>query len=318
MASAAFRLGFLLPWILAFSGSPAGSQPTPAESEEFLRKLKGTLHERINSDRREHGARAVLFSRELSLLADLHCREMLEEDYVNHWNREGWKPYMRYSQGGILDHTEENVSSIRSSNFDLSPKRVEEEMLARHEALVSEEPPFDLHRKSILDPTHTHVGIGLAFNETGMRLIEVFAKRFVELEPPPSRARLSDSPLELTGTLLDDGSEIESISVYYEPLPHPRSREDLGLLASYGFPRAEISLRPRLPRSMVVGGRMVYPRYEDGTRGAIESRADGRFRCPIPFFLGQTGVYTVVVWLKSKDGDSPSIAAANISIFVED
>jgi uncharacterized protein YkwD len=306
--------------LLGLLTSPALSQETnstPSESGDFMGGLKRRLFDRINRDRREHGVAAVRFSRELSRLADLHCREMLAKDYIGHWNLEGWKPYMRYSQGGVLDHTEENIASIRSSRFDLSPERVERELFARHEALVNEEPPFDLHRKSILEPTQTHVGIGLAFNETGMRLIEVFAKRYVEVEAPPASIRISDSP-ELKGTVLVDGLEIESISVFYEPPPPPVSRMDPSLLASYGFPPMEISLRPRLPRSMVVGGRLVYPQYEDGSRGEIQVREDGVFACSIPLFLGRAGVYTIVVWLRSKTGEVPSIAATNITLFVEE
>ena len=92
---------------------------------------------------------------------------MLREGYASHWNRAGWKPYMRYSQGGVTDHTSENISSLNSTGFEVSFDSVKAEMTARHEGLIGEEPPYDQHRRNILDPRHTHVGIGRGLQQGG-------------------------------------------------------------------------------------------------------------------------------------------------------
>ncbi len=83
-----------------------------ADIREAPRDVKLRLVEQINADRQAAGLDAVEFSEELSKAADAHCQEMLAEDYTSHWNRAGWKPYLRYAQAGIRDATSENIHSV--------------------------------------------------------------------------------------------------------------------------------------------------------------------------------------------------------------
>ena len=165
---------------------------------------------------------------------------------------------MRYSQEGILDQTSENILSMDSTRFEVSLESLRQEMAVRHQSMM--------------------VGIGLVFSDRGIRLIEVFADRYVQAG-----------------------------SVFHEPKPRPLSLAELGATYSYSLPDDERVLRPTLPDGL----RYASP---DGGTGEVEMQ-DQHFSCPIP--LGKvSGVYTVRIWVQRKF-DARAFLATNISIFVE-
>ena len=283
-----------------------GNQSASARelTEKSIRELRLMVVEFINQDREIASAAPVVYSESLSLLADEHCREMLQEGYTSHWNRAGLKPYMRYSQGGVTDHTSENISSLNSTGFDVSFDSVKTEMAARHEGLIGEEPPYDQHRRNILDPRHTHVGIGVAYSKTGLRMIQIFARRYVSLEPIPATQGPS-SRVQLKGKVLEPGYDLQAISVFYEPLPEEMSLAQLMGTYSYALPADEKIYRTRLPSMM---------RYADGTRGSVAVR--GRSFSRTVSIPARKGVYTLVVWLE-KESEIRGFMATNATVFVE-
>ena len=281
------------------------SAPPTEISAVTINKLKLQLVERINSDRWEHGLQPVKHDKELSRLADAHCREMLQFDYVSHWNKEGLKPYMRYSLGGITDDTAENIAGLWHSRFQTSESAVGTEMLRRHEGFMNEQPPFDGHRKAVLGEYFTGVGIGLAFNTSGLRMIEVFAAHYVVVAPLPSKARFGDK-LHLRGKIIEKGYELRSVSIFWEPFPAPRTAVELRDTGSYGLPAEHSELRPRLSGDYI---------YADGGKGSIDVSGQ-QFDCPLSFDVHKPGVYTVAVWLAKKREKDHAFLTTNICIFV--
>lgn len=273
-------------------------------TEKSIRELRLMVVEFINQDRENASTPPVVYSEPLSLLADAHCREMLREGYTSHWNRAGWKPYMRYSQGGITDHTSENISSLSSTRFEVTFDAVKAALTERHEGLIGEVPPYDQHRKNILDPHHTHVGIGVAYSKAGLRMIQIFARRYVSLEPIPTKQGPSSS-VQLKGKVLEPGLDLQAISVFYEPLPEEMSLAQLMGTYSYALPADEKIYRTRLPSIM---------RYADGTRGSVEVR--GRSFSQTISIPSRKGVYTLVVWLE-KENEVRGFTATNATVFVE-
>lgn len=289
-------------WLLVLLlGLSAQSVPTAEAPLEHRLQLVA----QINQDRREAGVPPVEYSAELARAAAAHCQEMLREGYMSHWDRAGRKPYLRYSQAGIRDATQENVWSLWQTNFDTSAYGVRQAMREAHRSFMAEQPPFDGHRRSVLDPRHTHVGIGVAYDARGMRLVELFAARYVALEPVAERARLRDF-LTVEGRVLEGGVELYAVSVYYEPLPQPMTPEELRATGSYGLPSEEQIERLGLSDM----------RYLDGTMGTIAVDAKRRFRMPLRFWKGKPGVYTVAVWVR-EGGRKPFIGAMT-AVVVED
>ena len=86
--------------------------------------------------------------------------------------------------------------------------------------MLEETPPNDGHRKTILDPYHTHVGFGIALQGHSLRLDELYLARYVRLDPITRQAK-PKSTVVLTGNLLNAKHFLNQVDVFYEPLPTP-------------------------------------------------------------------------------------------------
>jgi uncharacterized protein YkwD len=280
---------------------PAQSAPT-----DMLRELRVRLVEEINRDRKAAGLQPVEYSEELSIAADAHCREMVRENYMSHWDRAGQKPYMRYSLAGIQDYTSENIWSLWSSNLETSPGELWKLLLAGHRGFMAELPPNDGHRQSILSPRHTHVGIGLFFDRQSLRLMEVFGARYAQLKSLPARATLQDK-LKLEGQIYGKNLVLFGVAIYYEALPAPMSREELRATYSYSLPE-EYSME----RTWLKDGQ-----YSDGSEGSVYIGDAGKFSLALRFWKKTPGVYTIGVWVREQRGGRPFLGAMT-SVFVEE
>jgi len=262
--------------------------------------------QQINRDRAAAGLAPVQYAPELSAAADPHCEEMLQENYSSHWNRAGWTPYLRYAHAGIRDATAENIASYWCSNCNFNLQKLRGEALEAHARFMAEQPPLDGHRKSILNPAHTHVGIGLVFSESGFRMIELFSGRYAKLDALPLAARLNQN-FRISGRVVAHGYELMAISIFYEPLPHAMSPEELKRTYSYALPDEE-----RVERPSLVG---TPRRYTDGTLGTVEMGAGSTFEVPLQFWKQRPGVYTVGIWV--RHGREAAFVGATTSIQVE-
>jgi uncharacterized protein YkwD len=269
------------------------------------RETKFRLVNVINEDRSKEGLAPVKFSEELSRVADAHCREMLREGYTSHWDRAGWKPYLRYAATGLGAYTSENIGSLWETSFPSDAENVWGNLLYAHRSFMEEKFPNDGHRQSILDPKNMFVGIGVAYDGRGMRMIEVFGTRAAELDPLPLRAKLHDA-LQVRGRLLSEGLSLMSISVFYEPLPRPMTLGELRATSSYGLPEEEERERPKLSEREM---------YADRIKGTVEIDPRGVFRVPLTFWKRQPGVYTVAVWVRR--GREKGFIGALVPILVE-
>jgi len=271
--------------------------------------LKLKLVEQINKDRIRHGLKPVEYDSLASKVGDSHCKEMLKNRYSSHWNMKGYKPYHRYSQAGGDDNISENVSFQQHywsrPGFHIDVYKM---MLKSHKDMLNEKPPNDGHRQNILDPYHTHVGIGLAFDRYNVYMTQEFLDRYVEVDTAfPRKAKLGDK-ITLTGKILNPKHTVSSITIFYEPIPKPMSIKKLKSTYAYGLPNKRHDLFPVLKDSRRY--------YVGGGRGDIHIFDDGRFESPIPFFKKLEGIYTVVVRVEDERGKN--IPSTSISIKVKD
>src|SRR5262249_10467111 len=160
---------------------------------------------------------------------------------------------------GGVDFQSENVAS-----FSISSGRIDqplrELLLQAHASMMAERPPLDGHRRTILDPDFTHVGIGLAAAGGEFRMSEEFTRvvfEWIELPaaPVPARAwaRVAGETLPAWG--------VGQVEIRFEPPPRPMSLAELRRTGSYRMPRVVRSLRPRLSAGTT---------YEGGGRGDLE------------------------------------------------
>jgi len=123
------------------------AQITPWDIDDVKRRLP----ERINEDRLDHRLAPVHWEELASEVGDRHCREMLLNGYMAHWNLQGYKPYHRYSFAGGTNSVHENCSRMDSTADSIVTLDDVLSMALRcHESMMSERPPDDGHRRNIL------------------------------------------------------------------------------------------------------------------------------------------------------------------------
>ena len=206
------------------------------------------------------------------------------------------------------------------------------------------------HRRNILNPRHTAVNIGIAFDNTAFALVQQFEGDYVDFLRPPT---IADGVLSSAGEI-KDGGRFSQIQVWYEPSPERLSRRQLFATKSYslgagGRPIAFIVPpappgtfyrnvesryafeRPADPRSFSGEGSEPpsCPQFEPVDRvdeievvvpwvTALAWKAEGgRFEveADMSALLAEwgAGVYTIVLWAEFPDGESLDVT--NYSMF---
>ena len=292
-----------------------------AQGEGPLDETRITLRQQvlrmINVDRQAHGLTPVELDVEASEIADTYCRNQIANGTTGHFTTDGYAPYMRYSFAGGNDGLSENAAAW-SANYRFSDRALYEMARRSEVAMMTEQAPHDGHRRTILDPFATHVGIGLAWDKGEFRLTEEFIRRYVTWSRPLPRAAAMEEPITGSGRPAG-GYRIEAISVHHEAIPEAMPARVANAIGSYSLPDKRRDYLPRL-RSFAHRNEdgtihMLREEYSDGRRGDFTVSDDGAFNFPVPLPEGP-GVYTVVVWV-TKKGDRTPIAASNISIRVD-
>lgn len=290
---------FLALLVSTHSNLSQAKELSPPELEE----IKKILLEQINRDRALHKLGPLEYDALASQVGDAHCQEMLKEGYLSHWNRQGLKPYHRYSLAGGSAFISENAFTWEvDPPVEMTKELLTQGVLFAQRQFMEEIPPNDGHRQNILDPHHTAVGIGLVYSPRGFRLTQEFINRHVAINDSFPKPGLT-SPFWIEGKPLA-GRTLESIALFYEPFPRPMSIKELKATNNCNLPAIRRNLFRKLSGNY---------QYSDGSKGEIEVGEDGTFKAPITFWKG-AGIYTVVVWIKQATGKiSP---ATSISLFV--
>lgn len=265
--------------------SPTTDETLPLPDVSALSDLMLTL---INQDRAANGLTPVAWDATAAAAGQAHAAEMAENGYMSHWNLAGYGPDYRYSQAGGLDVAQENVSMYWLRYDDGQPAPIEdwEEVVRQAQAGLMESTG---HRANILNPDHTHVGIGLAYHPaTGdARIAQEFVNHYIELDALPLSARPGNM-VSVRGRLLP-GSTEPLVNLAYEPFPSAMSVDDLAATNTYASP-AEICDIPTVAVDQDVFS------------------AEVTLDCE-----GQVGLYHVRVWVEAAEQMVP---AANVVIEV--
>jgi hypothetical protein len=272
----------------------------------------------INTDRALYNLPPVELDVKTSALGDQYCEQQIANGTNGHFTTDGLTPYMRYSFAGGNDGVSENAAAW-SANYTFSERALYEMARRSEDAMMAEMPPEDGHRKTILDPYATHVGIGLAWEQGEFRLVHEFVRRYVSWSKPlPRRAHVLD-PVIASGRPLRDDMEIHAISVHFEKVPEAMPAHVANAFDSYSLPENRRDYLPRLAQEYRMRNNrtleIVRREYANGSRGDFYLGKDGSFSFEIPFSEGP-GIYTLVVWMKKK-GSEKQFPASNISIRVE-
>jgi uncharacterized protein YkwD len=302
---------------LAFTFGATLAQGEGAADETRM-TLRGELVRLINRDRARYGLAPVQLDAQASAIADNYCRLQIRNGTTGHFTTDGQAPYMRYSFGGGNDGVSENAAAW-SANYSFNDSALYDMMRRSEAAMMAEVAPHDGHRRTILDPAATHVGIGLAWERGELRMTQEFIRRYVDWTRPLPRRVSSAQPILCSGRAVP-GYDTEAITVHHEPLPMPMAVVTANAIQSYSLPNTRHEYLPRLKgkftRRIPGGIEEISEQYSDGRRGDFQVSPDGKFAFAIPLPDGP-GIYTVVVWVRRHGSTGDAIPASNVSIRVD-
>ena len=186
----------------------SGQQLTPSEIQELQRYAV----ELVNKNRAAHGLSPVTLG--MNEAAQLHAEDMIEHGYKGHWWADGRDPTQVYSETGGTE--------LCAGEYE----RLGMRLLSRIVSLpLHAMPSWHLqqtlmgspaHRRTILDPAHQTLNIGIAYNGWRYTFAQIFSGGAAEADAPLSP--LIVGVLTLSLAKRETGVRIHSpISVYYTP-----------------------------------------------------------------------------------------------------
>jgi uncharacterized protein YkwD len=260
---------------------------SPDDLQETITELRANILDMINEEREVAKVPQVAIDDLATQVATKHAVDMVTGEFASHWGSDGLKPYHRYSFAGGTHATEENVSAA-DHTWSSKARDLKQDTAYLHVRLYHEKPPNDGHRRTILAPQHTHVGLGIALQGLRLRLVELFVAKYVDVRTIPRESK-PGAQLSFSGKIIRRDYWLNHVEVFYEPLPTTPDLNWLRQTRSYSLPTELRVLRPKVPPPM---------KYADGAPGLVDVSQDGSFRAPVRLFKEKPGIYTIVAWIK--------------------
>lgn len=249
---------------------------TRAEAARYVLAL-------VNRDRAAHKLQPVVWDEAAARAGERHAKDMAKLGFTGHWGSDGSVPEERHTEAGGDGFVMENAGCFADGvarELDPDPRFTAESLERVHKAFMNEKPPADGHRRNVLTPWHTSLGVGLA-KAKGLD-IACMAQEFVHdygtYEPLPRRARI--------GQVIKVAGEIK-----------PPAK-----IAGVGVSRIEPG-KPIKPEKLLKAGGYPVPApyatfFPKGFKTPIPLEVNGnRFRIEVPLSdQGQPGRYGVSVW----------------------
>ena len=275
---------------------PAAGPPSPAPTvrlgagradvpyDEPFAKEKRALLKKINAQRRGAGVAPVEYSLRAAKAGDAFCRDAAAGSFTGHWDLVGRPPHLRWAEaGGVDQHAENSASETRTPGPIVTP--MEQLLLEAHARMMAEVPPDDGHRRTVLDPSWTHVGIGAALSGGEFRMTEEFVQEVLDWVEIPAGPLPPGTVAPFAGKV-PPGWTVALVGVSFEPLPKAMTAREVSARRRYG-----IAEPYRRFLSMPAAGTT----WEGGEKGEFAVGPGGDFRLGIPLDRGR-GDYWVLVF----------------------
>lgn len=272
-----------------------------APSKPHLRHIdeKRLMLELINDERVRAGVATVELGNNDA--AQLHTESSLKNCSGSHWGVDGLKPYMRYSLAGGYQTNSENFYGTdycitdRDGVQTLDP--IEDEIRERMAGWL-ESPE---HKLNILDPTHTKVNIGLAWDDYNFVAAQHFEGDYVHFDSLPS---VENGVLNLAGELKNEaGIQTEDdfrVQIYFDQTPRPLTRGQLARTYCYDIGQPIAGLRPPAESGW------SYPEHQATIHLTVAT-------CPDPYEIDPntaaptSNTEAIDLWQKARDQGRKSV-----------
>ena len=212
---------------------PSSHQPSTMPREELVQHVLN----RINKDRADFGLLPVELSSNQA--AQIHAEDVFGTRQISHWMTNGEKPYMTYTQydgegsvqqnvaiaGFSPEQYEQCVTNVLIKCEEIEPLSTIDQL--QYEMMYNDkECCNDGHKNNVLNPRHTHVSIGIVYDQYYLALVQNFENNYgldVDVE--------DSSEIEISGTLLE--GQLDHIAIYYDEMPTRAAYEQNKDLLSY-------------------------------------------------------------------------------------
>lgn len=245
------------------SGCSATAAATPdgPEVPVDLERAREIVLGLVNRDREREGLPPVVYDEVAERAAQRHVEDMARRGFTAHWGSDGSVPEERYTEAGGEHFVQENAACFfdgKERELDPAPMFLPSALAEIERAFIDEKPPHDGHRKNILKPTHTGVGIGLA-QPKGVRQ-PCMTQEFVDVRgryaPLPRKARVGEGVVvegEVDEPVIFGGVGLSRI----EPR-QARTPDDLNRTSTYPIPPPYVTYFPegyQTPKPVRLKGR---------------------------------------------------------------
>jgi len=283
--------------------------PSQFPDQMGVEDARGYLLSLINRDRQTEGLRNVTLDQVATKGGQAHADEMVEYCYHGHWSLDGKKPDQRYTEAGGRDFVAENAwftsehgetsTSPRVIPLDPQPVFDKKQLEGIEASFFNEVPPNDGHRRNILNPNRTSVGIALSKASQGEEwpraaCTEEFTNRYGEYAPIPDSAA-QGAHLTVAGKLYP-GIQLYSIDVMAEPLPKPMSVEELNQTGGYNNPTERVAT--------------YWPPPQQGPRSIQVRNSGSGQEFAVEIGVKSKGLYYVWIWAMSPYEHKPFIVSS--------
>lgn len=211
--------------------------------------VQAAVFTQINRDRARAGLPPVAWDEGAARVAGSFCARQIREKTRGHYLMDGIPPYARTAFAGVFGMQLENAASWQTTgaSFDKSARELG---LSSHAGMMAERPPLDGHRKTILNPDMTHVGVGWSSEGGRFQMAEEFLARQLAWL---GVARLPNDRviLRFEGQSLSDA--VQLVSIAWEPEPSPLTQREASARNSYIYPEPLQSLVPEGYNATVSG-----------------------------------------------------------------
>ena len=285
------------PAVAAGSGAPI-ARPTKKLTVAEARQYMVTL---VNRDRAtQHLPPVTLDEGPPTAAGQAHAEDMAKLGYLGHWGSDGSVPEQRHTEAGGADMVLENALCFTDEHLRTLDKAplIDPAQIERAESMFFDEvPPNDGHRKNILRPSHTRIGIGIAQpiatpTELPVSCVsQELTDDYGSYQPLPKRAKVG-AMVHVEGTLAP-GIKPTGVGLARVIAPAPIAASDLNKRRSYPVPK---------PFQMYWGPGFVTPKpiAIDGTHFSIDVPLTDK---------GQPGLYEVSVWAKLPGSDEHAMVS---------
>ena len=289
---------------------PRGQEPQTVAREELVQHALDL----INKDRADFGLPLVELSSNQA--AQAHAEDVFKTKRISHWMTNGEKPYMTYTRYGAEGSVQQNVAiaGFSTEQYDecrtnvlvdcerIEPlstlAELEYEMMYKDEECCN-----NGHRDNILDARHTHVSIGIVYDQYYLVFVENLENNYgLDVQVASGQVRISGQLLE---------GELQQIGIYYDDMPTREIYEQNKHLLSYSAGELVATVVKPLPLG-------YYYEKPEGYTLIEANRWEEGDSVNVMFNLapavGKDGVYTLIAVV--KDGDE-TFDATSYSVFVD-